>query len=147
MKAQSQFASMGTMFLDRLASENPKVTFIHSWPGAVNTGNVRRSADPNSLMGWIFWLVFEPIIWLVAMSDEESGQRHLFQCTSGLYGGRGVEWNGKVGVNVKDKEDVGLFLVNNKCECTPNVKEIVKLRESAQHKIWEKTQEVLGPWL
>jgi NAD(P)-dependent dehydrogenase (short-subunit alcohol dehydrogenase family) len=147
VKAQGQFAGMNTMTLDRLAEEHPKVTFIHSWPGAVNTGNVRRSADPNSLMGWVFWLIFEPIIWLVATRDEESGQRHLFQSTSAFYGGRGVPWGGEKGVNSREKREDGCFLVNNKCDCTFDVKAVAKLREDAQEKIWEKTQGVLRPYL
>ncbi|KAF7554945.1 hypothetical protein G7Z17_g2561 [Cylindrodendrum hubeiense] len=39
MKAQTQYGAMNTMALEKLASDNPNVTFIHSWPGWVNTGN------------------------------------------------------------------------------------------------------------
>jgi len=33
IKAQTQFITMNTTALDKLASDNPTVTFIHSWPG------------------------------------------------------------------------------------------------------------------
>lgn len=145
--AQVQYAIMNTTTLDQLAEDNPKVTFIHSWPGWVNTGNVRRSADPNSIMGWVVWLILEPIIGLFSMSDDESAQRHLFQSTSAAFGGRGVPWKGKPGVNSLNKPADGLFLVNYKCDCTPNAKVLPVLREKARTKIWDHTQEILRPYL
>lgn len=147
MTAQAQYANMNTMALEKLADENPNVTFIHSWPGAVNTGNVRRGSDPNSIMAWIVWLFLEPLIGLLGFSDDESGQRHLFQSTSAAFGGRGIPWKGKPGVNSREKQADGLFLVNSKCDCTPNAKVMPLLREKAQQKIWDHTQEVLRPYL
>ena len=147
MKAHRQYATMNTMTLEKLANENPNVTFIHSWPGAVNTGNVRRGLDPNSVMAWFVWLIFEPIVGLFAFSDEESGQRYLFQSTSAAFGGRGVPWKGKPGINSLEKPADGLFLVNYKCDCTPNAKVMPLLREKALGKIWDHTQEVLRPYL
>ncbi|KAK9494976.1 hypothetical protein V1508DRAFT_349696 [Lipomyces doorenjongii] len=147
VKAQGQYGAMNTMTLEKLANENPDVTFIHSWPGAVNTGNVWRGTDPNSIMSWVVWLVLEPLIGLVGFSDEESGQRHLFQSTSAAFGGRGVPWKGKPGVNSLEKQANGLFLVNNKCDCTSNAKVMRLLRAKAQGKIWDHTQEVLQPYL
>ncbi|KAK9367257.1 hypothetical protein V1509DRAFT_191901 [Lipomyces kononenkoae] len=146
-KAQMQYAAMNTTTLEKLAIENPDVTFIHSWPGAVSTGNVRRGQDPNSMMGWFVWLFLEPLIVLIGFSEEECGQRHLFQSTSAAFGGRGVPWKGKLGVNSLEKQADGLFLVNNKCDCTPNAKVMPLLREQAQGKIWDHTQEVLQPYL
>lgn len=147
LKAQMQYVGMNTVFLDRLATEHPDVTFIHSWPGIVNTGNVRRGPDPGSLVAWLFWLLVEPIIYLMTFSDEESGQRHLFQCTSAAFGGRGITWKGKAGVNSLDKQADGLFLINNKCDWTPNAKVMPTLRQNAQRKIWDHTQEILKPYL
>ncbi|KAI1124148.1 hypothetical protein F5Y10DRAFT_250247 [Nemania abortiva] len=147
-KAQAQYIAMNTMGLEALANDNPQVTFIHSWPGSVNTGNVWRGADPNSMMMSLFvGFVMEPIIRLVSMSDEESGQRHLFESTSSLFGGRGIPWNGKPGVNSLEKQENGLFLVNYKCDCTPNAKVVRVLREKALGKIWDHTLEVLRPYL
>ena len=147
MNAQTQYAAMNTTTLEKLANDNPNVTFIHSWPGWVNTGNVRRGLDPNSIMAWFVWLVLEPLICLFSFSDEESGQRHLFQSTSAAFGGRGVPWKGKPGINSLEKPANGLFLVNYKCDCTPNAKVLSVLREKALGKIWDHTQEVLRPYL
>lgn len=147
IKAQVQYGAMNTTTLEKLANDNPDVTFIHSWPGAVSTGNVRRGRDPNSILAWVIWLIVEPLIGLIGFSDEESGQRHLFESTSAAFGGRGVPWTGKAGINSFFKEENGLFLVSNKCECTPNAKVLPQLREQAQEKVWEHTQEVLQPYL
>jgi len=147
MKAQTQYTRLNTITLGKLAVDNPNVTFIHSWPGSVNTGNVRRGLDPNSILAWVVWLILEPLIGLFSFSDDESGQRHLFQTTSAAFGGRGVPWNGKPGVNSLEKQADGLFLVNYKCDCTPNAKVVSLLREKAQEKIWDHSQEVLRPYL
>ncbi|KAH7317335.1 hypothetical protein BKA65DRAFT_609598 [Rhexocercosporidium sp. MPI-PUGE-AT-0058] len=136
----------GTMTFDKLASENPGVTFIHSWPGLVNTGNSKRG-NPGWLLGWFLYLVLEPALWLFSMSDEVSGQRNLFLSTSAAFGGRGIRWEGKRAVNSMGKEEDGLFLVNYKCDCTPNQKAVSVLREKGQGKIWEHTQEVLRSYL
>ncbi|CRG86876.1 hypothetical protein PISL3812_03888 [Talaromyces islandicus] len=147
VKAQVQYVTMNTVTLDKLANDNPDITFIHSWPGWVNTGNVRRGRDPNSFMAWLVWLFLEPLITLLSFSDEESAQRHLFQSTSAAFGGRGVPWKGKPGVNSLEKQGDGLFLVNYKCDCTPNAKVMSTLRQKAQGKIWDHTQEILRPYL
>ena len=147
IKAQTQYAIMNTTTLEKLANDNPTVTFIHSWPGGVNTGNVRRGPDPNSIMDWFVWLVLEPLIGLFGITDEDCGQRHLFQSTSAAFGGRGVPWKGKPGINSLGKPADGLFLVNYKCDCTPNAKVMPFLREKAQGKVWDHTQEVLRSYL
>jgi NAD(P)-dependent dehydrogenase (short-subunit alcohol dehydrogenase family) len=148
LKAQMQYGCMNTVTLEKLANENPNITFIHSWPGWVNTGNVRRGLDdPNSIMAWFVWLILEPLIGLLAFSDEESGQRHLFQSTSAAFGGRGVLWKGKPGINSLGKPADGLFLVNYKCDCTPNAKVMPLLRKKALGKVWDHTQEVLRSYL
>ncbi|EGE00106.1 hypothetical protein TESG_07428 [Trichophyton tonsurans CBS 112818] len=147
IKAQIQYGTMNSMGWEKLAQANPNVTFIHSWPGWVNTGNVRRGWDPNSIMGWVIRLFLESLLAVFSFSHEEAGQRHLFQCTSAVFGGRGVPWDGKPGINSLEKEENGLFLVNYKCDCTPNAKNMKILRDSALERVWNHTQEVLQPYL
>ncbi|POS78249.1 hypothetical protein DHEL01_v203357 [Diaporthe helianthi] len=146
VKAQIQYTAMKTMALERLAGENPIVTFIHSMPGWVNTGNVRRGRDPNSIMAWLVWVFIEPIITLFSFSDHESGQRHLFESTSAAFGGRGVPWQGKPGVNTLGRQANGLFLASSKCDCSTNERVLGLLREKTQDKIWEHTLALLGPY-
>ncbi|KFY39697.1 hypothetical protein V494_03874 [Pseudogymnoascus sp. VKM F-4513 (FW-928)] len=148
VKAHFQCAPMNSTVMERLAEENEGVTFIHSSPGWVDTGNLDRGLDSDSVVkNWLVWLLLRPLIGLFSFSDEESAQRYLFQSTSAAFGGRGVPWEGKAGVNTQSKPENGLFLVSSKCECTPNAKVMSTLRENAQGKIWEHTQEVLRPYL
>lgn len=153
-KAQSQYVAMNTLGLEVLARENKAVTFLHSWPGIVSTGNVWRGVqDKNSVLGWVIWLVVEPLIWLIGRSEEECGERYLFQCTSGYYGGsaeKTTAWSGKRGGSTEgtnEQEGAGLFLVNYKCDCTPNEANMKLLREKAQKKVWDHTMQVLGPYI
>lgn len=150
MIAQVQYVNMTTTAMDKLAADNPKVTFIHSAPGWVNTGNLQRSQDdanPNSFLAWFSWLVLKPLVSLMSFSDEESGQRNLFQSTSAAFGGRGIPWNGKPSMSTLEKPGEGLFLVGSKCNSSPNVKVMSFLREKALDKVWDHTQEVLRPYL
>ncbi|KAF4978842.1 hypothetical protein FZEAL_4844 [Fusarium zealandicum] len=147
VKAQMQYGTMNTMGLEKLASGNPNVTFVHSWPGWVDTGNVTRISDPNSIWAWFVWLILDRVIGFFGATDDVSGQRHLFQSTSAAFAGRGVPWTGRPGVNSLEKPADGLFLVNYKCDCTPNAKVMSLLREKASDKVWDHTQQVLGPFL
>jgi NAD(P)-dependent dehydrogenase (short-subunit alcohol dehydrogenase family) len=147
LKGQMQYGVMNTTTLEQLANDNPNVTFIHSRPGWVNTGNVRRGWDPNSIMEWVVRLILEPIIALLSFSDEEAGQRNLFISTSAAFGGRGVPWKGKPGTNSLGNTANGLFLVGPKCGSTLNTKNVSWLRENALVKVWSHTQEVLRPYL
>ncbi|KAI1184629.1 hypothetical protein F5B17DRAFT_411231 [Nemania serpens] len=139
--------TMNTTTMEKLAADNPGVTFIHSSPGWVNTGNVRRGVDMSSAWGIFISLFLGPLISLVGISNEESGQRFLFQCTSAAFGGRGVPWEGKPGVNSLEKQGNGLFLVNYQCNCTSNAKALSTLREKASLKIWDHTQEIFRQYL
>ena len=148
MTAHPHSFCLNTVFLDKLASDNPEVVFMHSTPGWVDTGNVWRSVDPDQrVLAWFVRWFLEPLIHLFSFSDEESGQRNLFQCTSAAFGGRGVPWKGKAGTNTLGKHDQGLFLVSSKCESSPNARVVPALREKASVKVWEHTHRVLGPYL
>jgi NAD(P)-dependent dehydrogenase (short-subunit alcohol dehydrogenase family) len=147
VKAQMQYTAMNSTALEQLASDNPNVTFIHSWPGWVSTGNVDRSSNPDAWAAWLVRTLLGPIIRFFAMSDDTSAQRHLFQSTSAHFGGRGVPWTGKPGINTLEKEENGLFLVNFRGNCTPNAKVMSALREKARDKVWSHTLEVLGPYI
>lgn len=148
VKAQTHYVGLNTAYLDRLARDHPGVTFVHSWPGWVDTGNVRRGGDPNSPWAWFVWLFLDRLIGLVSAGEDVVGQRHLFQATSAYFGGRGVPWTaGPPGVNAAGEVKDGLFLVNYKCRTTPNAKVMPVIREKAQEKVWAHTQEVLKDYM
>jgi hypothetical protein len=146
-KGQPLYLTQNSLYMEQLADDNPEVTFTHAWPGFVDTGNLWRSVDRNSWMGWVFWLTLQPLISLLTYTDDEAGDRYLFQSTSAAFGGKGVEWHGRPARNSYDKEANGLYLVNHRCDCTPNAKTMATLRKEARGKNWAHTQSVLGPYL
>ncbi|KAK6535363.1 hypothetical protein TWF694_001824 [Orbilia ellipsospora] len=148
MKVFNQNLPMTTMTMEKIAEDNAHITLIHSAPGWVDTGNVRKGMPPpNTILAWLIWLILEPLIHMFSFSDQESGQRYLFQATSAAFGGRGVSWNGKVGANSWGKTEDGLFIVGSKCDTISNGKVYSVLREKAKEKIWDYTMEVLKPYL
>lgn len=98
-------------------------------------------------MGWFVWMTINPLIKLLTYSDDETGQRYLFQMTNAAYGGHGVAIVGKPGVNSRNQPANGLFLLNHRCDCTPNAKTMYTLRKDAKQKIWDHTQMILKPYL
>ncbi|KAK4182833.1 hypothetical protein QBC35DRAFT_509228 [Podospora australis] len=155
---QRMYLGMTTVAMETLADqkENQGVTFIHSWPGIVSTGNVRRGLyeDETSWWAWFVHWVFEPFLTMIGFSEEECGERYLYQCVSARYGGKGVPWMGQKGVDSWEREGDEiegqggrLFLVDRKCECTPNAGVMKTLRGETKERVWDHTLKVLGPYL
>lgn len=145
-KAQGHYAAMGTLTLEAISAAHPDVTFVHSFPGWVKTGNHRRGADPGSILARIVWPISEPLIRFMSMSVEESGDRHLFVSTSAMYGGRGTTWGSEKGVS-EGKHGNGVFLVNQKCECVLNDETMLGLRRDAAEKVRSHTQRVIQAYI
>lgn len=147
MSTQPQMGVMGTLTLERLAEkeENADVTFMHSHPGIVRTGNLFRGFEEGSWGHWGAKWVMDPLMRVVEYSFEEAAERHVFQCTSGVFGGRGPVLEGVVGRTTRGEEKGGLFLVNWKCDTVMNEWELGKLRTNAQEVVWEKVHEMIGP--
>ena len=146
-KAQSHYIKLNSIVLDKLAAENENVTFIHAWPGWVNTGNVNRSFDSTTWFGWLAETLLGSLIAVFSIRDDNAGQRYLFQCTSAAFGGRGVPWTGKAGMTARETPAGGVFLVNYKCDFTPNAKNMAALRNNAQQGVWNHTMEVIAPFV
>ncbi|VUC34844.1 unnamed protein product [Clonostachys rosea] len=148
IKSQIQVIAMSTLVMEKIAEQEQDVTFIHTFPGQVNTGNNMTSdVSPNSVMHWAMRLVVGPLVKVIGLSPKESAQRHLFASTSALYGGRGVPTDLPAAKNTRGGNGPGLFLVNQYCDASMNEKVLEQLRETAQEKIWVYTQEVLRPFL
>jgi NAD(P)-dependent dehydrogenase (short-subunit alcohol dehydrogenase family) len=148
VKGQTQFVCMNTVCMDKFASDNPDITFIHSWPGWVGTGNANRTSGSGSkLWEWFAWYIFGPLISLLGISLETSARRYLFQSTSAYYGGSGTPWKGEPGMNTVGQHKGGLYLVHFRGGCTPNLKVMATLRETSAEKVWSHTQEVFQPYL
>ncbi len=85
-----QSSSMTTMFMERLAKENPKIAFVHEHPGFVATPMLLTGNSFGTVMKFFMSWIFAPLMRPFMLSAEESGERGLFHGTSGRYG-RGEE--------------------------------------------------------
>ncbi len=85
-------AAMLSTAMDRLAhqDDNKVVTFIHAYPGAVNTGNVLRGWGDRRLLRAAMAAVATPLLALAGFSAKESAERTVYLLTSSAFGGNGV---------------------------------------------------------
>jgi hypothetical protein len=98
--ATNHTATMTTLAMDKLSKENPKVTFIHKYPGVVKTGLLGKMFDdwkgPWKILGLLAQKVLLPVMGLFQVSAEEAGERGLYAATSQKYSGGGfyrLDWN------------------------------------------------------
>lgn len=100
---QMHMGIMGTLTLERLAEmkENHSIVFIPNYSGIVRTGNLFRGWEEGSWGPWMAAIFFDPILMLFAYSFKESAERHLYQVTSGAFGGRGPTLPGIIGRTTK----------------------------------------------
>jgi hypothetical protein len=146
---QIHMGIMSTLTLERIAEEpdNASIIFIHSHPGIVRTGNLYRGWQEGSWGPWMSAVFMDPIMRIFAFSFKESAERHIYQVTSGAFGGIGPKLPGIVGQTTRGGANGGLFLVNRKCDTVINEKEMTKLRLSGGEAVWAKVREVTGPYV
>jgi hypothetical protein len=147
--SQARIGTLNTVGLDHLAAdpENASVTFMHSWPGAVNTGNMARYWKPSTFSFFPWTEFLKPLFFFMGISHEDSAEKHLYQVTSGTFGGDGPKIDGVQAVNTTGSQGHGLFLLDDKCEVSYNAKSLDKLRTNSQAAVWAKTTEILKPYL
>ncbi len=131
---------------EEAAKQYPSISFIHCFPGLVKTGFMRETGTLVQLGGSLMSSLLSP--WTVDIN--ESGERHLFAATSGIYPAR-EEKNGgglqpPVGQDVRKGSDgvvgSGAYLIGWNGEMRANEKVLKALREKgAGKKIWEHTME------
>jgi hypothetical protein len=149
LQSQRQMASMLTMAMEHLAEDEPKLTFIHSYPGAINTGNLGRGWGNHHTLRALLLAVSIPVIFLVGFSEKECGERTLYMLTTAKFGGHGVPLSSanKPGLTTRGKDAGGLFLVDQRCDTVMNSTTLIKLRQEAKTKVWEKTLQALQPYM
>lgn len=86
MKAARAAASMNTLFFEEMRKQNPKVVFVHLYPGLVpNTALFDRKEHFGRLMRLLLIWVVMPVVSLFGYTVEESGERVLFAATNGRF--------------------------------------------------------------
>lgn len=126
-------ATMGTLALERLARENPRLSVVHWYPGPVATPGLANAAKfgmspPNQ------------------MSQEEAGARALFLATNDRYAvQRGALLPVPEGLEVAKSSAGGVFLVDPLGEETNNESLLADLRNrGVDEAVWSFTQKVFA---
>src|SRR6266536_1067104 len=88
-KAMANGTTQTTLAFEELAKSNPSITFIHKYPGFVNTGAIDKFlATSKGLIAVaatiVRWLVL-PIVNLFSTTVDEAGERGLFLATSARF--------------------------------------------------------------
>lgn len=110
--------TMGTLSLERIAQENPKLSIVHWYPGPVGTPGMAKIKQ--------HWDVPDE------MNEAESGSRGLFLATNDRYAvkdGRGLVPL-PAGLEPVSTSGGGVFLVDPNGEATDNGKVLAIMREN-----------------
>lgn len=93
LKSLGQQSSMMSLSLELLSKQNPKVVFVHDFPGMVDTGIQGKTLA--GLKGWYApigfiasWILL-PLMSLFAMTAETSGEWGLYKATGKTYAADG----------------------------------------------------------
>ncbi|TVY35829.1 Oxidoreductase, partial [Lachnellula subtilissima] len=89
LKAMKSGTTQTTLALEELAKTNPSVTFIHKYPGFVDTGVLDRLLGTTTGLWalpatFVKWLIL-PVLNLFSTSIEEAGERGVFLATSARF--------------------------------------------------------------
>ena len=75
-------ASVVTLVLEAHHKAAPEVSFVHNFPGAVESGIARGSIGPLMRVLKTIWGILGPLVHIPLV---EAGNRHLFLCTSARF--------------------------------------------------------------
>ncbi|KAH7013651.1 hypothetical protein EDB80DRAFT_762242 [Ilyonectria destructans] len=82
--ARGHLCTALTLSLEALSLKAPEVSFIHNFPGAVDT-NLIRSGDGMILQVAKYWFRLSMAVRKSWVPAEECGERHAWLCLSGRY--------------------------------------------------------------
>ncbi len=152
LKAAAHTVTMTDFAFEELATKNPTVSFVHSYPGGVKTGFFKESSYALRSAMRVAFAVLSP--WTLGI--EESGERHLYAATGAAYPPKAGE-NGGVevadgGVKKGSAGEIGsgAYFIGSEGEFRANEKVLKELRgQDAGAKIWTHTmkmfESVRGP--
>ncbi|TVY86016.1 Oxidoreductase [Lachnellula willkommii] len=144
---RAHVVSLMTLALEAIAQQAPGVSFIHDYPGFVDTGLSRELKGPTAA---IMKVVFKPLMAILKIPIDEVGERHTFFATSarfpasepnsdGLSLGKGIE----TAVSTEGKVGGGVYSIDYEAEGTsPKVQAVLtQLKENGTaEKVWKHTQ-------
>lgn len=124
--------TMGTLALEKLARENPRLSIVHWFPGSVSTPGLARAkrfgmSPPNPT------------------SQDEAGQRAVFLATNDRYAVGGGLVPVPKGLSAARRSGGGIFLVDPQGESANNERLLAGLRQRGVHEVvWGFTEKVFA---
>ncbi|KAF3001564.1 hypothetical protein E8E14_000157 [Neopestalotiopsis sp. 37M] len=79
---RGHLTSMITLSLDAIAKQAPEVSFVHDYPGFVKTG---LSRELTGVTASITKVMFQPLMAILQIPIEETGERQLYLATSARF--------------------------------------------------------------
>lgn len=146
ISASMHSATMLTLSYEHLARENPRISFVHAFPGWVATPVFSRGSQ--GLTRLLMISIIQPLTNLLAMSADEAGARAVFYLTSDRYsvGENTVPLVPLTeGMEKSPKTPGGVFLSNEKSESVDNEKVLSDFRaRGVDGQVWTHTMEVFN---
>ncbi|KAF5677527.1 hypothetical protein FHETE_1578 [Fusarium heterosporum] len=142
--SRGHMCSALTLSLEAIARQAPEVSFIHNFPGAVDTDLIRRG-DGAMMLSMKYFFKIKMTVMRQWLPKEECGERHAWLCLSGRYpdkqnqSGNGIK-DAEVAVGVDGIKGSGVYSVDWDGESASE--EVVKLLEEYRQggiidKVWE----------
>nr|RBQ94590.1 hypothetical protein FVER53263_03886 [Fusarium verticillioides] len=141
--SRGHLCSALTLSLQALARQAPEVSFIHNFPGSVDT-NLIRSGDGFMMQVMKYWFKVSMTVRRQWLPKEECGERHAWLCLTGRYPGKEGSENGikegEVAVGIDGNKGSGVYSVDWDGESASG--EVVKLldgfkEEGLVEKVWK----------
>ncbi|VTT69960.1 unnamed protein product [Fusarium fujikuroi] len=141
--SRGHMCSALTLSLEALARQAPEVSFIHNFPGSVDT-NLVRSGDGFMMQVMKYWFKVSMTVRRQWLPKEECGERHAWLCLTGRYPDKEGSENGikegEVAVGTDGKRGSGVYSVDWDGESASG--EVVKLldgfkEEGLVEKVWK----------
>ncbi|RGP63003.1 hypothetical protein FLONG3_10048 [Fusarium longipes] len=142
-RSRGHMCSALTLSLEALARQAPEVSFIHNFPGSVDTDLI-RSGDGVMMQVMKYWFKISMTVKRQWLPKDECGERHAWLCLSGMFpdkqghDGNGVE-SAEVAVGVDGDRGSGVYSLDWDGESASD--DVIKLlgdyrREGMVEKIW-----------
>lgn len=143
IQASKHSATMLTLMLEKFASENPVVSFVHAFPGPVATPTLTRGSS-GIVAILMRWIISPFVNTFIAESVINSGAKALFYATNARYTVSSREALAAAmpeGVGKARQSKGGVFLVHQNGEPAGDERLLDDLRKASEA-VWEHTTDV-----
>ncbi|KAK6067191.1 hypothetical protein SCUP515_10272 [Seiridium cupressi] len=146
-KVNNATSSYVTLTLEQLQKRNPKISFIHAFPGLVKTNLFNTEHFGLAISFLVNWIVIPLVGRLFFTSQEGAGEKFLFVASSPSFGAQGDSKDLAVGSN--GQKGSGAYTLDEAPEAVHNDTVLAPLRKDGWDiKIYEHTinklESVLG---